>query len=106
MCRTFVTDLIDFQVSDAWRDHYFEMGLTPFHSSSYRFCKHRIPWLVQRAQMDAAARSGILRELAQALLFGANKASQDAPQPERSNDAKVTEMDNDAIQLLTERAGG
>ena len=28
-------DLIDFPVSDAWRDFYYEAGLTPFPSPSY-----------------------------------------------------------------------
>ena len=28
-------DYIDFQVSPAWRDHYYEAGLTPYPSPEY-----------------------------------------------------------------------
>lgn len=39
MCRRFVDDMIDFPTSDAFRDHYYEMGLTPHHSPSYSGCR-------------------------------------------------------------------
>lgn len=29
-------DMIDFPVSDAWRDHYYDCGLTPYRSPGYR----------------------------------------------------------------------
>ncbi len=29
-------DLIDFPVSDIWRDHYYEQGLTTYPSPAYR----------------------------------------------------------------------
>lgn len=41
MCRTYVEDMIDFKVSDHWRDHYFENGLTPYHSPAYARCRDR-----------------------------------------------------------------
>ena len=28
-------DLIDFEVADCWRDHYFDLGLTPWLSSKH-----------------------------------------------------------------------
>ena len=42
MCRTYVEDMIDFFVSDTYRDHYFELMKTPHHSLSYRGCRDRL----------------------------------------------------------------
>ena len=42
MCRTYAEDTIDFRCSDSWRDYYFERGLTPYHSPSYRGCRDRL----------------------------------------------------------------
>ncbi len=42
MCRTYTEDTIDFQCSDSWRDHYFERGLTAFHSPGYKGCRDRL----------------------------------------------------------------
>ena len=39
MCRTYVEEMIDFPVSDSWRNHYFDRGLTPHHSPRYRSCR-------------------------------------------------------------------
>ena len=42
MCRTYVEDLIDFPVSDQYRDYYFDKGMTPQHSPKYRACRDRL----------------------------------------------------------------
>ena len=42
MCRTYVENQIDFRCSDSWQDYYFERGITPFHSPSYRSCTDRL----------------------------------------------------------------
>ena len=41
MCRTYVEDMIDFPVSDNFRDFYFGKGQSPFHSPTYAKCPER-----------------------------------------------------------------
>jgi hypothetical protein len=41
-------DVIDFPVSDTWRDYYFEMGLTPYPSSTYY--QRQIDTLVEKLE--------------------------------------------------------
>ena len=73
MCRTAVEDMIDFPVSDHWRDYYFEKGLTPHHSPIYTRRPER-----QLASMLTAA----ISDLQNAVIEATQSLSQAATPPQ------------------------
>lgn len=52
MCRTYVEEQIDFPVADVWRDHYYERGLTPYHSPNYAQCRERPMYQMMEQMME------------------------------------------------------
>ena len=64
MCRTYVDDRIDFPCSDLWKDYYFELGQTPFHSPGYASCRDRIDDRLTQLEESIAALADVLRDMA------------------------------------------
>ena len=63
MCRDYREDQIDFPVADIWRDHYFDQGLTPFHSPGYRACRDRLADRQDRIEESLKELGHTLQEL-------------------------------------------
>ena len=50
-------DSIDYQVSDTWRGHYYELGRTPYHSASYQSPIYQIAKLLVEIRDELTSRN-------------------------------------------------
>lgn len=97
-------DVIDHDCSDAFRDLYFERGLTSYHSPTYPHCKDRKPTPeTVRALLIAASKEGhidAIKELAKALFWiGRNQAQKDKG-PDKESSPPTSETQPSSINFF------